>query len=480
MAVDYDLVILGGSTAARSAAAQAVALNARVALVEPNDLAQPEADLIVRHALIQSGRLLQQTQIPIWRQNPSPEGQPELDWPQAQRWAQAVANLQAETRSLSLLATQGVDVIVGQGEFQPPLTFVVNGRSLRSRYYLLAPASCLVRPDTIAGLGTFSYLTPQSLLKPDSFTTLPRQLILLGGSLSSLELAQLFCQLGSDVTLIWPERLLLPDEEPELSRLLQAQFEAKGIKILAETPVTQVKQIDDKKWVQAGTQALEADEVLLAIATQPQIAALNLETVGVRRTAQRIFVNAKLQTSNPRIYACGDALGGYALSHLAQHEARLAVQNALQWKSHPVRYEQLGWTLMTNPEIARAGLTETQAQKAFGEKVQVLQRYFKTSAKAQMRNQTTGFCKLIVHADGRILGAHLIGPDAGELIQAIALALQHNLKVTALSQAPVPTTSFADLIAQTAADWELTWGDRHPFRRNLLDWWFDVCRAWTR
>lgn len=480
VSVDYDLVILGGSRIARSAAIAASRLKARVALVEPKAAIDLEAIDLFHHSLLQAAQMVRQLRGSD-RYGLSPFKNPGFQFEELRQRAMAIAQTQAEAQSPEILAARGVDVVLGQGEFHryPQLGLTVNGRDLRSRTYLLAPSSRPTIPN-IEGLGAtaknaVAVWTAESLAHSNLLQTLPEHLIVIGGEPRSIELAQVFAQLGTRVTLIVSHDRLLPTEDAETANLIQAQLEAEGIHILAQTTVTQVKQLDGKIWVQAGYQVLEADQVLLTVGQQPQLEALNLEAAGVKHQPWGIPVNSRLQTTNPRIYACGDVLGGYSLAHIAQYEAETALKNALFYPSTQVNYYKIPWAIFTQPELARVGLTEEQARQQFGQEMLVLQQFSKTLSKSQLQGELTGFCKLIVRRDGKILGAHLVGNSASETIGAIALSIQQNLSVRALAQLGAIAPSWSELIQQTAAQWQ-----RSSFQQDLLESWFNLCRSWSR
>lgn len=448
MSVEYDLVIIGSSLEGIAAAASAAKLNARVALVEQSPSEQFNLTEIYSYTLSQRAALLQQ----LHRQ-----GVEEASGLAAARfllakvkpWAEAVASAPAYQQSPAVLAALGVDVISGRGEFcrLPNLAFLVNNRQLRSRAYLIATGSQPVIPN-ITGLHEVSYLTTSQLSQYNDLTRLPQHLLILGNSPLSVELAQSLRRFGKTITLVSPNCSLLPYEERDASRLIQAQLEAEGIQIFTASPVLQVRRLDNKKWVQAGDQAFEADEIILASPRKPNVEGLNLEGVGVKISSQGISVNDKLQTTNPRIYACGDVLGGYSLSSIAQYEADIAIENALFFPLLKVDYRYLPWVLFTDPQLARVGLTEAQARRWYNS-VHVIRQAVKENLRAQVSGETTGFCKLVIRSNGEILGAHIVGPSAGELIGAIALAMKQKIKLGNLTSI-YPSATFSEIINQAA------------------------------
>nr|MDJ0724527.1 FAD-dependent oxidoreductase [Prochloraceae cyanobacterium] len=179
-----------------------------------------------------------------------------------------------------------------------------------------------------------------------------------------------------------------------------------------------------------------ADEILVAAGRTPNLEGLNLEAAGVEYDKQGIKVDLSLQTTNSRIYACGDVIGGYQFTHVAGYEAVVVATNALNplpiFKKK-ADYRVIPRATFTDPELARVGLTEEEARSSYGEDVFVLKQPFAGVDRARAEAATKGFNKIITRADGEILGAHMVGPSAGELIHEIVLAMSNNLKVSALT-----------------------------------------------
>ena len=165
----------------------------------------------------------------------------------------------------------------------------------------------------------------------------------------------------------------------------------------------------------------------------PNIESLNLEAAGVSINQLGIKVNHKLQTTNPCIYACGDVIGGYQFTHVASYEAVVVLTNTLFFPISKVNYRVIPWATFTDPELARVGLTEQQAKEQYGEDVYVLKQPFASVDRALAEAKPQGFAKIITRGNGEILGAHLVGSSAGELIHEIVLAMSHRLKVSALT-----------------------------------------------
>lgn len=496
MSVDYDLVVVGSSAAGIYAATMAAQLQARVALVNQGGLIDKTPDsitpwgnseAIAHHVLLEVGHTLQQVRraerLGIWTNTNTADSTSSPDasriWEQTEQWADSITAKLEASRSAAVLAAAGIEVIPGCGEFyrKPALGFVVNGRSLRSRSYLLA-TNCRPVVPAIDGLEAAGYLTPENFLSQSKSLQRSSKIVVIGTDPAGPELAQMLLQLGLQVSLIVESAHILPDEDPEAAFLLQAQLEAEGVDIYTKTPVTQVRLIQGKKWVQAGNTAIEADEVLLATGLQPNLDSLNLEAAGVRWSAAGLEVNEKLQTSNPRIYTCTGQFGHRYTSQIARYQARIAVNNSLFFPLKKVNYRTIPQAVHSSLELARVGLTEPEALQQYGKAVLILRQHLSTVSQAQIQDETTGFCKLIVHRNGKILGGHLVAPGASNLIGTIALALQQRQKIHSLANLIHPSPTISEIISQTAAEWHRLRLQRNSRLRDLLEGWFNVRRSW--
>lgn len=504
MTVEYDLIVIGNSKFGIYAALTAANLRARVALVE-NDAEKTCHETLYTQALNQVGCVAKQLRdapqfgihFPVTDSTQQPQI-PAIELTEAMEWASLVVSNCSEQNSPAVLASLGVDVIKGVGEFcrRPHLGVVVNNRRIRARSYLIATNLCPVIPD-IEGLKTVGYVTPADIWKECLKEKLPVEensnldklnirikdnntliqpssnWVIIGGTATSIQLAQTLSRLNCNVTLVVAESHILSKEDPEASVLIQAQLEAEGIRILSDSPVTQVRIIDEKKWVQAGNRAIEADEILLAVGQELNIESLNLEGVGVKFNSQGIELNEKLQTTNPRIYACGDS------DHIAQYQVSIALKNALFAPIFKVNYHGIPAAIFSEPQLARVGLTEAIARHRYGKDVFVARQYFKTLDKAQILGETTGFCKIVGRQNGEILGATIVGPQGSELIGAIALCIQQKIKISRIANLPHVSPTFSEIIQHTAMEWQQQRFKHNHSLQNFLEGLFNLLRKWS-
>ncbi|MDJ1171971.1 NAD(P)/FAD-dependent oxidoreductase [Roseofilum sp. BLCC_M154] len=466
MSVDYDLIIWGGSPAGTYAAVMAAQYGARVALILPPESSHSYTvqDCLRLPLPLRSGQN---------GRYPMRDGEA-LSYERLCQWVQVGVETLALIDSPAALEQLGVDLIYEGAEFEEKggqISVALRNRRLLSCAYLLAPAT---DPRVeIEGLASTGYLTPKSLA---SLQSVPSCLAIIGSAPCGVELAHLFQELGSKVTLITENSRLLPQEEPEVSDLIQCQLEALGVEILGETQVTQARLIEDKTWLQVGNRAIAFDKLLLVTPPALPFPAPTLELLGIDWTNQHLRVNNKLQTTNPKIYACGDILGGYSLPHISLYEAKLALKNALFLPFFTLDYQQLPYTIYSKPTLARVGLTEAGARRRYGDKVQVIQEQLKMNPAAVLSGEVTGFIKVIVQPDGRILGATVLGTRAEEVIQSLSLAINHQIKVQALPDSPGVFGSVSQLLTRVGDRWQLQQFHQSFWSQTFLKWWL----SWKR
>jgi pyruvate/2-oxoglutarate dehydrogenase complex dihydrolipoamide dehydrogenase (E3) component len=227
---------------------------------------------------------------------------------------------------------------------------------------------------------------------------------------------------------------------------LAERLGAEGIVLRPSWPVAAVERdgTDIAVRLENG-ELITGSHLLIATGRRPSLAALDLAAGGVEATAQGIAVDARLRTGNRRIFAIGDAAGGPQFTHVALYHAGIVIRNALFRLPARVDYRALPWVTYTDPELAQVGMTEATARDAHGDRIRVLRWNFAENDRAQTERDTAGSVKIVTRANGRILGATILGAAAGEQIAAWALAISQRLKIAAVANLvlPYPTRSEA-------------------------------------
>ncbi|MEM0980929.1 MAG: NAD(P)/FAD-dependent oxidoreductase, partial [Cyanobacteria bacterium P01_H01_bin.58] len=459
MVVDYDLVILGGTPEGYEAAQYATQLGARVALILQG---------------LDGQRSPVQTQGMIWQalrpeRIDAPESDRDTVWQYAVQRATLIADTFTRDTSPHLLI-QGVDVIPEPGQIvgDRPLKVSTPSRQLTTRGILLATGSLPAAPE-MPDLATIPYQTPEEFLRRE---TLPSSVVILGSDPLGLILSQILCRWGITVTLIMPQSILLNREDPQVSQWITAQLRAEGARLLLETAIKTVTSTDAGQIeLHLPEATVTAETLVVAQPPMPHLSGMNLEE---RLGSSSLQVNRYLQTSHPRIYACGAVMGGYRLPAIARQEARIAVNNALFWNRQAINYCTLPYHLSTEPEMARVGLTEPQAQQRYGaSSVLVGYQPLYDMPKAHWQESTIGFCKLIAHRNGQILGGHGVGPEATEWMQALAMLMKQKVPCWKIASFPTLPDSLTDILRQTTQQWERDRWLPGQWRRDWAENWFN-------
>lgn len=430
MAKEYDLVIIGGGSGGLVVASAAAQLKAKVALVERERLGGD----CLWYGCVPSKSLLYAAGIAYTVKNAGQFGinyqNLDIDFAKIIRHIEQVIATIEPHDSPARFESLGVEVIFGTGEFINRHSFVVNGKIITARAFVIATGSRPLIPS-IEGLKESGYLTNEEVF---SIAKLPKSLAVIGAGPVGCELGQAFARLGCQVTLIAKTNQILAREDPEAALVVEAQLQAEGIKILINRQVNRVEIKGEEKVIWGGDEELaKVEEILVAAGRVANVELLNLAAAGVDVAKDGIVVNEKLQTTNRKIYACGDVIGGYRFTHAASYEAQVVLKNALFLPVWRRNYRVMPRATFTEPELASVGMTEAQARDFYGDEVCVLKQEFAGVDRAVAEAHKDGFVKIITRQNGEILGAHLVGSRAGELIHEIVLAMSYKLKVGALS-----------------------------------------------
>ncbi len=480
---EYNLVIIGNTSIGRYAGIKAVNQGARVALV-----LTPENNWITTGYLYH--QVLNHLQIEtsnfreIMAVSPHPpapqtprEGEQEVDineWNRYKQQADEVINNYFVYNNNDVLASLGIDVISGKGNFlkEPKLGFLVNDRVLKSKSYLIATGSYSPMPE-IEGIKETNIITPDNIWLKLKGEKLAENWVIIGGNPRAIELTQTLINLGvKNISLIVKENHILGEEESEAGLLIQAYLESQGVTIFTQTEVKQIKQINQEKWVLIGNKALETEEILICSDPQVNIQDLNLENVGVKFNQKGIDINEKMQTSNPNIYACGDVISPYQLAHISQYQAEIAVKNALFFPIHKIEKKGIAYTIFSDPELGRVGLIENEARKLYGEKILILKAYFKTIPLGII-SDNRGFAQIIVLENGEILGGTIVGKNVSDMMLILSLAIREKISIKKLGEYPLISPSYGDIFSKIGLEYERELMSRNKVLKNLLQRFFN-------
>jgi pyruvate/2-oxoglutarate dehydrogenase complex dihydrolipoamide dehydrogenase (E3) component len=436
---DYDLVIIGGGSAGIVAGNVAGALGARVALVERDRIGgeclwtgcvPSKALLHVADSarLMRHGRDLGLRNVRLRREDCAGA----FDYVR-----QKIREVRENDATEQMLRDFGVEIIVGEGRFLGPHLLRTRGGDLRARSFLLATGSSPVVPE-IPGLRETGFVTNKTLFDLDH---VPESVITIGGGYIACEMGQALARLGARVTILDRNERLLRREDDELATKLTEALRGEEIEIVTSARVTAVRRGEDGNkivTVAVGqeTRELACAEILVGAGRRANTEGLDLDAAGVALDEQGwVRVNGTGRTSAANVWACGDVTGRFPFSHMAEHEAKIVVRNVLFPGAQAIPYDVVPWCTFTDPELARVGMTEAEAGGQYGAgSVQILRHAFRQDDRAIVENRATGLVKVVTTGlNGRIVGAHILGPSAGDLIHEWALAMRHDLPVRAVA-----------------------------------------------
>lgn len=347
----------------------------------------------------------------------------------------------------------GIDVIKGDARLVSRSEVEVNGRTLKGRDIVIATGSRTAVPP-VAGLAEGGFLDHASFLDTNEF---PRSIAILGGGAIGIEFAQVFRRFGSEVTVIEMADEILNKEDEAVIAAVREMLRGEGVTIKTGWRVSAVTGDRTRKRLRienkvGAVEDVAADAVFVAAGRRGNIENLGLEAAGVRTNGTYVATNKYLQTSVPRIWACGDIHGGLQFTHVAAYEAVKIVRNMLFPGRSAVDYSNIPWAIFTDPEIAHLGITEAEAVQAAGqENVRTYQVDLHDVDRAVVDRSTRGFVKFVCDRKGRILGAHIVGTNASALIAEVALARKKGAGIGELAQLVSAYPSFPDAIGKAAS-----------------------------
>jgi pyruvate/2-oxoglutarate dehydrogenase complex dihydrolipoamide dehydrogenase (E3) component len=440
----YDLVVLGGGTAGLVAAIVSAGLGAKVALVERallggdclNTGCVPSKTLIRAARAVTDAR--EATQFGVRA------GAIEVDFAAVMERVRRVRAEIAPHDSAQRFSALGVHVFLGEGRFTGPRALSVAGAELRFKRGVIATGGRASAPP-IPGLAETGFLTNETVF---NLTTLPRRLAVIGAGPIGCELAQAFQRLGSRVTLVEVAPQVLIREDADAAALVQAALVRDGIDLCLGAKLERAERRGGAKLLHIrageGARELEVDEILVGVGRAPNVENMGLEAAGVAfDRAQGVKVDARLRTSNSRVFAAGDVCLATKFTHAADASAKLVVRNAFFFGRRRAADLQIPWCTYTDPEIAHIGLYERDAERQ-GIAVSTFKVELGENDRSRAEGESVGFAKVHVKQGGdQIVGATVVARQAGELIAPLALAMAAKTGLGSLVDVilPYPTRS---------------------------------------
>jgi pyruvate/2-oxoglutarate dehydrogenase complex dihydrolipoamide dehydrogenase (E3) component len=447
----YDLVIIGMGSGGMVAAEFAATLGVRVAVVERGRVGGdclwtgcvPSKALIASAKAAHTMRTADRYGLP----SVEPDIDTELVWKRIRSVQQEIATTDDDPARFE---AEGVEVIRGDATVTGPNGVAVDGRTLSTRFILLSCGSRPAEPD-LPGLREAGYLTSENVFELERA---PERVVMIGGGPIAIELAQAFTRLAIPATVLHRGDRILPRDEPALAAALQGLLVDEGVDLRLHVHTDRVTVDGGTKTVHGMENGEErtwsADELLVAVGRRPNIEGLGLEDVGVETSPTSVTVDARMRTNVKSIYACGDVAGRFLFTHAAGYEGVRAVRDMFFPGKGKV-IDWVPWCTFTDPELAHAGLTSAEAEKRFGGDVEVYQLDLTHSDRARAESATEGSI-VIVTVKGKVVGAHILAPGAGEMIHELALAIVKGMKLTEVASLIHVYPTLATGIGQLAGE----------------------------
>jgi pyruvate/2-oxoglutarate dehydrogenase complex dihydrolipoamide dehydrogenase (E3) component len=421
----YDLVVIGGGTAGLVCAAGAAGLGARVALVERNRLGGD---------CLNTGCVPSKTLLAAAAQR--------MDFADAMSRVRATRRELAPNDSAARMTSLGVHVFFGSASFAGrDAVSIDDGVVLRFKHAVIATGS---RPSVpaIPGLDDTRFLTTDTLFDVENR---PGSLLVLGAGPVGCEIAQAYARLGAQVVLLERAPQILPNDDPDAACVLSAALAADGVRIVTDVNVTSAGMDTagrvSVRLASGDSTSISGDALLVATGRRATFDGLNVEAADVQTSAHGVVVDDRLRTSNPRVFAAGDVCGGAQFTHAADAMARIVIQNALFHGRRRASELVIPSCTFTEPEVAHVGMSPADAARGGADTITV---DLGDVDRAVIAGQTRGFVR-VHHRSGRIAGATIVGPGAGELISIVVSLLQQKRTLADLSSAvfPYPTEALA-------------------------------------
>lgn len=451
--IKVDICVIGGGSGGLSVSAGAAQMGAKTVLLEKGKMGGDclNYGCVPSKALLAAGHAAQA--IRGAGKFGVTAGEPKIDAKGVFKHVHGAIGAIAPNDSVERFTGLGVHVIEEAGRFIDAKTVEAGDTRIEARRFVISTGSSAFVPP-IPGLDETPYYTNETIFYADE---LPTHLIVIGGGPIGIEMAQAHRHLGCEVTVLEVAKIM-PKDDQELVEIARKQLEVDGLKIREGVNIARLekdsdgiaailKSDDDKE------ERITGSHLLVATGRRANVDGLNLEAAGVKYSPRGIEVDARMRTSNKKIFAIGDVAGGLQFTHVAGYHAGIVIKNALFRLPAKADHSTVPWVTYTSPELAQVGLTDIQAKEKYGDDIRVLRWPFHENDRAQAEGLTEGLVKVITTKKGVILGCGIVGPHAGELIQTWVLAMSQKIKIGGVATMIAPYPTLAEVNKRAAGSY---------------------------
>ena len=467
-----DLVVIGGGAGGLVVASVAAQLGLEVTLVNKEEAMGGDC---LHYGCVPSKALLKSASVAHtireahrWGLN---SAEPEIDMQAVNKAIKKAIDTIQVHDSRERFEALGCEVLTGEARFTSPTQVEVVGRKITAKRFVIATGSYAWIPP-IEGLQQVGFLTNEDMF---SLPALPKSMIILGGGPIGVEMAQAYARLGTKVTIVELAPRLLFRMDAEASDILADVLIGEGVSIVLNNEVVKVAELEDpeledprqgniKQVTLKDGSTLQAETLLVAIGRRPAVESLDLEKANIDVDNRGIKVDRKMLTSNNKVYACGDVTGVMPLTHVAELQAGVVIANLIFKMPKKISYDVVPAVVYTDPEVAQVGISVEQCGKL---KAGEIHRFeISQLDRAVTDNNKAGVAKILTDK-GRIVGAHIIAPHAGEMIHELALAVQEKMKVSKITSLVHAYPSYSQLNKRLAGQY---YKDRlfSPFTKKMV------------
>lgn len=441
-----DIAIIGAGAAGLSVAAGASQLGARVVLIEIGKMGGDclNTGCVPSKSLLAAAKAAYQAKE---AENLGIHAEVTIDFKRVMSYVRQVIAELAYHDSVKRFESLGVNVIKAKASFVSPKLIQAGSELIRPKFTVIATGSRPMIPE-IPGLNETRYLTNETIFH---LKNIPEHLIIIGAGPIGCEMAQAFSMLGSRVTLIEANRMLLQDE-PDCVAILKSKMTAMDIRVLERTIIHRVNGLSEKILIdieQNGKSLeIEGSHLLVATGRKAELEGLGLDSAGVNFTSKGITTDHHLRTSQRKIYALGDVIGEYQFTHMASYQASIVLKNILFKLPAKVKKEAIPWVTYSYPEVAHVGLREHDLENR--NNITILDTPLSEIDRAHADSQLDGKIKVIVDRRGGILGATIVAPNAGDLILPWVIAVKEKKKLRSFTDVIVPYPTYSEISKKIA------------------------------
>ena len=444
-----DICVIGGGSGGLTVAAASAAFGVDVVLVEKGKMGGDclNYGCVPSKALIAAGHAA--LNIRKSGRFGVSAGDPQINFGKVQDHVNSVIEAIAPNDSVERFEGLGVRVVEAAGFFRDKKTLIAGGVEIKARRFVIATGSSASIPP-IPGLEDVKFLTNETIFDQ---RRKPGHLVIIGGGPIGMELAQAYRHLGVKVTVLEAFSALSKDD-PEHTKIVLDEVRKDGVDLREGVKILRIEKKGEKGArivlengdVDGDEETIDATHLLIATGRKPNIESLGLEEAGIVYEGRGITVSKSLRTSNRRVYAIGDVTGGLQFTHVAGYHAGLVIRSILFRMRARENRDIIPWVTFTTPELAHVGLSESVAAERFGIKnIRILRWPFSENDRAQAERKTSGHIKIITSKKGKILGAGIVGHNAGDLINMWSLAVSSGMNIKAMTGYVSPYPTFAEI-----------------------------------